>query len=866
MKRIQLPILVVGLSLTPVSVHATPYYVNNCGHDTNCNGLYPACWSSGVSNCAKKTIKAGMDLGQTSVDVVNVAPGIYTGDDNRNLEFPRTAGVARAFTVKCASYPENCVIDCQGGNPCQSSSPGRRGFLFDNDGAFNDSVVDGFTIRNGCMQTNPYIGGGILIDHSSPTIRNCILENNTATNGGGIALRGENEILEFAPVIENCTIKNNHSEGGSGGGIYATAHIDPFVKNCLISGNSATNVGGGLYHDLGCDPQIEGCVIENNSAVFGGGGVYVMSLKEHPNIARPRILRSRIGPNNRTTHSTGNGGGIWVDGIWGGNTVDVQLWIQNCSIIENHADASNGGGVAFTDGVLGFEMNINMVNDVIAGNTALSGGAAYVNQHTPLTMANVTMMHNKALGTSGGSAIFFEGQSPSTVSNAVLWHDVNPPAQAQVRVGQSFSWDKLTVQRSDVQDTLPEHVLFNNNIASNPQFSDLDGYDNDAATILDNDYHLVSGSPCNDRGSVPLVPSDDLDLDGNPATTVHVTVDREDRDRYEDDPNAPNNDGVDESPYFDVDIGAYEFGGCPTGTITSASPVDGRRDARQPHPPLDNLLPNRQGIGSPNDYAGGPEPIDITVQNGGVALRGAGIVECWDLCETGIEQVEGIPALNPNRIVTVAELPFDFYQALGVYRIFLERPISAGHWTTIEYLGGSSYVSYASLPGDANQDGFTLSQDLGLLNAILNGGCQPSYSPYQWDMNHNGLCEPGTSGLTDLNRAIDLFNGTDKFIPWSAKQLPANSCAGGGFAMAGSSGGISVGDDFVEFLTMLEAPQGATEKELESFIGTVLDLIRSELSKAERGELVKVLGNPGLVFASDEVRAFVPSVIEALTE
>jgi hypothetical protein len=67
------------------------------------------------------------------------------------------------------------------------------------------------------------------------------------------------------------------------------------------------------------------------------------------------------------------------------------------------------------------------------------------------------------------------------------------------------------------------------------------------------------------------------------------------------------------------------------------------------------------------------------------------------LCETGIEQVDtGTPPLDPNRIVRVVQNPANS----GIYEITLKRPISAGHWTTIEYDPTGSSVTYASLPMD----------------------------------------------------------------------------------------------------------------------------------------------------------------------
>lgn len=58
----------VGLALIAVALSsaeaATTFYVDNCGHDTWCNGQSSACWNglSQSQTCAMKTIQAGMNL------------------------------------------------------------------------------------------------------------------------------------------------------------------------------------------------------------------------------------------------------------------------------------------------------------------------------------------------------------------------------------------------------------------------------------------------------------------------------------------------------------------------------------------------------------------------------------------------------------------------------------------------------------------------------------------------------------------------------------------------------------------------------------------------------------------------------------
>ena len=67
-------------------------------------------------------------------DTVIVRDGIWSGTDNRNLDF---SGIA--LTLRSENGPADCIIDCKGSG---------RGFYFHN-GETSDSIVDGFTIING---------------------------------------------------------------------------------------------------------------------------------------------------------------------------------------------------------------------------------------------------------------------------------------------------------------------------------------------------------------------------------------------------------------------------------------------------------------------------------------------------------------------------------------------------------------------------------------------------------------------------------------------------------------------------------------------------------------------------------------------
>ena len=108
------------------------------------------------------TIQAAIDAASFA-DRVLVSDGTYTGEGNRDIDFK-----GKDISVVSENGPNRCIIDCEGKG---------RGFYF-HSGEAHNSILSGFTITNGQAD----IGGGIYADASSPTITNCILRGNGASD------------------------------------------------------------------------------------------------------------------------------------------------------------------------------------------------------------------------------------------------------------------------------------------------------------------------------------------------------------------------------------------------------------------------------------------------------------------------------------------------------------------------------------------------------------------------------------------------------------------------------------------------------------------------------------------------------------
>jgi hypothetical protein len=208
------------------------------------------------------TIQEAIDVANY-LDTVLVTPGTYNGTNNVNIDFKM-----KAITVECDGPPGSCVIDCENTNST-------RGFVFQS-GEGNDSILSGFTIRNGEQQN----GGGIYILNSSPVINNCNIEYNNAYDGGGIYCGNS------SPIISNCIIRWN-TASRYGGGVYSYYGSDPILNNCVISYNTADYGAGICSYGFGTDPEVINCTFSMNSAgASGGGGIACL------NNSSPTVINS----------------------------------------------------------------------------------------------------------------------------------------------------------------------------------------------------------------------------------------------------------------------------------------------------------------------------------------------------------------------------------------------------------------------------------------------------------------------------------------------------------------------------------------------------------------------------------------------
>jgi len=175
---------------------------------------------------------------QSAVDVAIAGDLILVNDGTYTLT--TNISVSKSITIRSLNGQASTTVDGNLATRC----------FYMND---VNAVIDGFTIKNG-RSLGGY-GGGVQCDNG--TIQNCIIENNAATDGGGVALNNSGMVI-------NCIIRNNTADWG--GGIRC---FNGTVRNSLITGNTATPHGGGI--NIWSNGTIQNCTITNNTATDGAG-------------------------------------------------------------------------------------------------------------------------------------------------------------------------------------------------------------------------------------------------------------------------------------------------------------------------------------------------------------------------------------------------------------------------------------------------------------------------------------------------------------------------------------------------------------------------------------------------------------------
>ncbi|MFT4685128.1 MAG: hypothetical protein ACI92C_000920 [Neolewinella sp.] len=116
-------------------------------------------------------------------------------------------------------------------------------------------------------------GGGVLVDSGRPSFVNCVFKNNKADfNGGAVYNKGIASLA--SPIFRDCTFEENSSNSGAGmtnNGFNGEA--SPLILDCDFINNISLMNGAAIYNifdDNGkAQTVIEGCSFVGNDSILG---------------------------------------------------------------------------------------------------------------------------------------------------------------------------------------------------------------------------------------------------------------------------------------------------------------------------------------------------------------------------------------------------------------------------------------------------------------------------------------------------------------------------------------------------------------------------------------------------------------------
>jgi len=341
-------------------------------------------------------------------------------------------------------------------------------------GAGPDTVLDGFTIRNGSGSlvtsgtSTRKAGGGVLIDGGSPVIRNNTFTSNTADLGGALYSTG------LAPLIEG-NVFNSNTMGVSGGAIYCDAaspiiHANTFSDNGPVAGTSSANEGGAILCSGGNPMVSSNTFARNKSGNYGGAIRCLKSVAE-------------IGANRFEGNSATYGSAISCDD--GTDSVHDNVVVGSLSAI---LPVQFGGMAVFLA-----NGNFAVTNNTILGNT---GNAVFITMTAPHAPMNVTIKNN--IYAYNGYGIDVEGS-------------VNAYVRSSIVIFNNLAWDNANADYTQIAD--PTGI--NGNLHADPLFADLPH----------GDLRIQPNSPARDAGDDTAIASGETDAAGKPRLLgAHVDI------------------------------------------------------------------------------------------------------------------------------------------------------------------------------------------------------------------------------------------------------------------------------------------------------------------------------------------------------
>ncbi len=424
-----------------------------------------------VDNSTPNSIAAAINTA-SSGDIINLTSGNYYEHDIK---------INKSISIKGPEFKGNnkptVMIDAQ--------NLGR---------VFNISsnvlvTLNYLQIQNGnAVEDKDNNFGGGIYNQGYLVINNCIIQNSTAKNGGGVYNN------YTGSLSLNVTDINNNTAIYMGGGIFNNGDMNYYntlnLNNTNIYDNIASLGGGGIYSQYGK-------LTLNNTQLYNNNGRGISSMGDAwLNISNTNIFNNNVGGivssadsltlinSNLYNNTASNGGAINYDGDF--------MAISNCTIYNNSASIAGGG--IYNSGT------ISLINSNLYNNSAINGGAVY-------TAGELRFMYNNQLynnsATNGGGVYVNVTDSSVNVNFRycrIIGNIANKGADIYCKNGEvdaKYNWwgsnndpkSRVYVYSGDVLVN-PWYVL---TVTANPTTLK----NNDNSTITADLYHYSNGGVAN---------------------------------------------------------------------------------------------------------------------------------------------------------------------------------------------------------------------------------------------------------------------------------------------------------------------------------------------------------------------------------
>ena len=252
--------------------------------------------------------------------------------------------------------------------------------VFENNSATNWGGAISFDKATGIIYNSTFlnnsvfsVGGAVALrEHSDVAVLASSFQRNTAINYGG-SIATSNSVLN----ISDCSFIQNKAVNW--GGVMALFGSSVLIQKSMFANNSVLSYGG-AFKLRRCTVTVRDSSFEDNDATVSGGAMHI----DNTNITLERIVFQK--------NSASKGGAINFDG-------DDVATLEHVSFLDNTATSYHGGSLTVICS------NLTMQAVVFEDNSAINGGAFYVEGSSVVAVNGIEIVNNHALDRGGAIAI-----------------------------------------------------------------------------------------------------------------------------------------------------------------------------------------------------------------------------------------------------------------------------------------------------------------------------------------------------------------------------------------------------------------------------------------------------------------------------